>query len=342
MDVLNKTKNYFRCVGMCSELGLTREDCEIATKDKDGNPNGKVNGERIRGTVAIKTENGILTFRTYFQSHNQRPNKDGKYDNSRWKMATEMMNWNPEIGGNGSDPTVVAIEGTIDVNDYVGQDGKLKSAVQLNVSKGTTKVSADETHACTWEGVTYIKAITPETITKGDEQEETGRLVVSLLGVNGKSECFPVKAFVEEEMAEAFEDMFEVEQTVPMTIDIVSRHVGGQKSKAKRAFGGKGSVEVNSGFDVIEYMIVGADNPIEESEIEDDDGNPIDNGYINPKVMKKALKERAKKLEELESNGYQGGSIKSNSIKEQKKQFAKAKHTVRTDDEDDEDDDDLF
>lgn len=338
-NVLNKTKNYFKCIGVVSELDLKREDCSIAIKDTDGNDNGKINGEQIRGNIVVKTDNGLLTFRVFFRSHNVRPDKNGKYENSRWKMATDMMELVPEIGGK-ENPSLVDVEGTIDVNDYCGQDGKIKTIVQLNASKvSTSRVNPDEVHGCTWEGVMYIKSIAPETVTKNDEQEETGRLVINLLGINGKSECFPVKAYVAEEMAEAFEDMFEEEQTVPMTIDIVNRHVGGKKSQAKRAFGGKGSVDVNNGFDITEYMIVGADEPIEESEIEDEDGNPINNGYINPKTMKKALKERAKKLEEIESNGYQSGNTK-NSIKEQKQKFAKAKHTANLIEDDD--DDDLF
>mgnify|MGYP007053727159 CR=1 FL=1 len=42
-----------------------------------------------------------------------------------------------------------------------------------------------------------------------------------------------------------------------------------------------------------------ADEAIEESEDEDEDGNIIDNGYIDPNTMKAAIKERAKKLEEM-------------------------------------------
>lgn len=311
-DVLNKTKNYFRCVGVVSEVDLTREDCEIKLKDKDGNDDGTMKGERIRGKIAINTGKGIQEFRIFFQSHNAKPDKNGKRENSRWKMAESMLEWNPAINGNGDEPTSVNIEGTFDVNDYVGQDGNVKSGIQMNVSKASTKVNVDEPKGCSWNGVVYIKDISPEVI----NENETGRLNVTLLGVNGKSEVFPIKAIVEEDLAEDFEDAFEPDQTVCMDIDVISRHVG-QKKSTKKAFGRGGSVEVNNGFDVTEFVIVGADDPIEEPEDEDDDGNLIDNGWLDPKTVKKALKERVKKLEELKANG--GNTEKKGSIKEAKK-----------------------
>lgn len=331
-DVLNKTKNYFRCVGVVSEVDLTREDCEIKLKDKDGNDDGTMKGERIRGKIAVNTGKGVQEFRVFFQSHNSKPDKNGKRENSRWKMAESMMEWNPAINGNGDEPTLVNIEGTFDVNDYVGQDGNVKSGIQMNISKASTKVSADDPKGCSWNGVVYIKDINAEVI----NDNETGRLNVTLLGVNGKSEVFPIKAIVEEDLAEDFVDSengYEVEQTVPMYIDIITRHIG-QKKATKKAFGRGGSVEVNNGFDVTEFVIVGADDPIEEPEDEDDDGNPIDNGWLDPKVVKKAIKERAKKLEELKANG--GATEKKGSIKEAKKLGkTKTKAVEPYDDEDD-------
>lgn len=29
MDILNKSKNFYRCVGTVYELGLKKEDCEV-------------------------------------------------------------------------------------------------------------------------------------------------------------------------------------------------------------------------------------------------------------------------------------------------------------------------
>lgn len=337
-NVLNRTKNYFRCIGTVNEMNLKREDTEIMLKDSKGNDDHKESCERIYGTFTVRTDSGILTFNTYFSSLTQNPNKDGKHDSKQWAMAEKMMDWNPEINGNGEPATLVNVEGRLDVNDYVGADGEVKTATRFTVSKASTKVNADDPKGCSWSGVMFIKNIRPET--KGTDGEETGRLIVDLYGANGKGECLPFKAIVEKDLAEDFEDAYSVNETVPMDIDIVSRHVGeGTNTVKKKAFGRGGSVAVNSGFDVTEMIIVGADEAIEESDEEDEDGNPIDNGYIDPNVIKAAIKERAKKLEELKANGNTTSSVKKNeSIKEAKKKMGNSSKHIEDNPFDDEED----
>jgi len=329
-SILKRTKNAFRAIGTVNELALERSDCEIQLQDADGNPTKKVSGERIMGRFTLRVKEGIYPFKVYFQSLNARPDKDGKHDSKQWKMAESMLKWNPEINSDGSPATVVNVDGDIAINDYVGQDGEVRSSLQYNVRKASIKVSEGDNKGFSWNGVAFIDSITEEVVA----EEETGRLIVNLYGANNKGECFPIKAFVDEDNAEAFNDCFEAGQTIPLDIDVTSRHVGGKKNAGKKAFGRAASVETSGGYDIIEMMIVGADNAIEESEDEDENGNPIDNGYISPAVMKKAKKARAQKLEELKNNPPE----KKGSIKEQKKQMAKTK-TVEAPDLDD---DDLF
>lgn len=337
-NILNKTKNYFRCIGVVNELNLKRENTEITLKDKDGKDLRKEPCERIYGTFTVRTDNGILTFNTYFSSLSQKPNKDGKYESKQWSMAEKMMDWIPEINGNGETPTLVNVEGRLDVNDYKGQDGEIKTTTRFTVSKASTKVNPDDVRGCSWSGVMFIKGIRHET--RASDEEETGRLIVDLYGANSKGECLPFKAIVEKELAEDFEDAYSVGETVPMDIDVVARHVGeGTTTVKKKAFGRGGSVAVNSGFDVVEMIIVGADEAIEESEEEDENGEIIDNGYIDPNIMKVAIRERAKRLEELKLNDDNNSSKKStNSIKEVKKKMASTKKNIEETPFDDEDD----
>lgn len=331
---LKKTKNWFRCVGVVNELDLHLEDVDIKTKDADGKDDSVIHGQRVRGKVSVKCNDGIHDFQCYFSSHNTKPDKNGNYDNQRWTMATSMLEWNPVIGGNKEEPaTLVNIEGTIDINDYVGQDGEVHSGVRMNISRANTKVSADDVQGCSWNGVMFIKAIHPETV----NDEETGRLVVDLVGVNSKSEAFPVKGIVEEDLADDFESCFEAEQTVNMDIDVIVKHIG-QKKTAKKSFGHGGAVDVNSGFDITEYVIVGADDPIEEPEDEDEDGNIINNGWLNPKSIKKGLRERETKLAELKANGNITEKRGNADLKaEKQKRMAKTKNHVEEPYEDEDD-----
>lgn len=337
-SILNRTKNYFRCIGTVNEMNLKREDTEIMLKDEKGNDDHKESCERIYGTFTVRTDNGIITFNTYFTSLNQNPNKDGKHESKQWQMAEKMMDWIPEINGNGEAATLVNVEGRLDVNDYVGNDGEVKTGTRFTVSKASTKVNPDDPKGCSWSGNMFIKSIRHET--RGTDGEETGRLIVDLYGANSKGECLPFKAIVEKDLAEDFEEIYSVNETVPMDIDVIARHVGETNNTSKKkAFGRGGSVAVNSGFDVTEMVIVGADEAIEEPEEEDGDGNVIENGYIDPDAMKAAIKERNKKLEEMKANG--GTSTvtkKSGSIKEAKKKMGASGKRVEENPFDDEDD----
>lgn len=312
---LNKTRQYFRSIGTVYELALKLEDCDIKYKDKDGNEQ-KTTGERIMGNVSLRTQRGIHTFNVYFQ------NLDYSGEASKnWKMANSMLAWNPEINGNGEEPTRVTIEGKVSVNDY-NKDGVVYTNLRWRVSKASTKVSEDEPTGTSLDGVFYVHKIAHEKV----NNEETERLILSLMAADNKGACFPVDAIVEKELADAVEEGIEVETTVPVTLNRVMRHIGGKKKSAKRAIGGSGDVEVNTGFDIEELVLVGADEAIEEpEETEDEDGNPIEDksGYVDPAAMKKAIKVRNAMLVELKENPPEKKG-KPDSFKEKKAKASKA------------------
>lgn len=297
--ILDKTSNYYRCIGYLYESGLKREDCEIKLKDEQGNPNGTTKGERILGNIAVKTDNGIHTFNVYAQ------NLTSKGEESKqWKMYCDMMDWNPKVNGEpGVEPTLVNIEGTVSINDYVNQRGEISSTLRWRVGRANTKASPEDAKGTTLKATLYINSITPEI----RQEEETGRLCVTLYGAEGNGTCFPVNAIVDEDMADDFESCYKVGMTVPFEFELVSRHVGGENKGETKKFGRSGKVAVNNGFDVQELMLVGGDDEIEEPDeltTEDEDGNEVEvkTQWINPKAMKKAIKVRAQMLEQLKAN----------------------------------------
>ena len=172
---LNRSRQYYRSVGTLYELALKLEDCDCKYNDENGNQQ-VVKGERVRGDVALKTTRGIHKFNVYFQSI------DWSGEASRnWKMATSMLEWNPEINGNGEEPTRVAVEGQVGVNDYV-KDGTVYTNLRWRVSKATTKVGDDEPTGTSLDAVCYVHKIDHEIV----NEEETGRLKVSLMGADNK------------------------------------------------------------------------------------------------------------------------------------------------------------
>lgn len=298
-SILTKTSNWFRCVGYLSESNLKREDCDIKQKDANGQDAGTKKGERIMGSVAVKTDNGIHTFNVYTQ------NLTSKGEESKqWKMYCDMLNWNPKINGEpGIEPTLVNIEGAVSINDYINQRGEISSTLRWRVGRANTKASPEDAKGTTLKATLYINSITPEI----RQEEETGRLCVTLYGAEGNGTCFPVNAIVDENMADDFEACYEVGMTVPFEFELVSRHVGGENKGETKKFGRAGKVAVNNGFDVQELMLVGGDDEIEEPDeltTEDEDGNEMEvkTQWINPKAMKKAIKVRAQMLEQLKAN----------------------------------------
>lgn len=344
-STLQKTANWFRCVGTVSEMNLKREDCDIKQKDENGNEAGTAKGERIVGNVAIQTDNGVHTFNIYAQSLTSKGEEP-----KQWKMYCEMLNWNPKIKGDPNiEPTLVNIEGSVSINDYLNQQGELKSGLRWRVGRANTKVTPDEPKGTTLKVTAFVQSIKPEI----RQEEETGRLLVTLYGAEGDGTCFPINAVVDEEMADAFNDCYEVGTTVPFELELVSRHVGNENTGGAKKFGRAGKVSVNNGFDIQELMLVGGDDEIEEPDeltTEDENGNEVEvkTQWINPVAMKKAIKARAQMLEELKNNppekksGGKGNSslqAKKQAAKDKMKSGMKASHPVNAPFDMDKDDD---
>lgn len=320
-NVLNKTRNYFRCIGTVYENALERKSVKVKQYDVDRNLVGEVDGEAISGKIAVRTTNGIMTFNVYYSTPSGYPDKDGNYSQGRqWKMAQKMMDWVPEIGGNGETPTEVNLEGTVAINDY-NRDGNVYSSLRWNISRAEHNTT--DGSGCSLNATCYIAKIVPEV----RNEEETGRLSVKLYAADNRGRCYPIDTFVEADMADAFTDAYETEQTVNFDIDRIMRHVGG-KTGGKKAFGKASAVTVNSGFDVEELIITGADEPIEEPDeltVEDENGNEVEvkTDWINPKAMKKAIKIRAQMLEELKNKPAE--TKKPVTFKEKKAAMSKPK-----------------
>ena len=177
MDILNKSKNFYRCVGTVYELGLKKEDCEVKLYE-DGKPTGeKVSAECIKGKFSVRTDGGIVTFMIYFASKGF----DGK-ESRQWKMATDMLELNPEVNGGGGAPSVVVVEGRLENNMFMSRDGKeVKEAPQFRVSKvSTTAYKEGMEYGITVNMSGCMTKNVPETKMVDGEAEETGRGVMTV------------------------------------------------------------------------------------------------------------------------------------------------------------------
>ena len=297
---LNKTLNWFSSVGTLYEKNLKREDVDIKITDDKGNETGKKKGERIRGNVTVRTDDGIHDFNVYFSS------LTSKGEEARqWTMAQAMMDWVPEIGigGDRNNPTKVRVQGSISINDYVTPSKTMSSRLRWRVAQGNTRTGDDTKSSTFLKVVLYINAIAHEMA----NEEETGRLKVTGYGAQNDGTCFPVEFFVDKDIAEDFENFYSIGDTVEFRLSLFTRHAGGNRRKV--GLSSKREVKQDmDGFDVTELTFVTGSDVIEEPDeqfITDDEGNevPVKTDWINPKAMKAAIKVREEKLKELLEKG---------------------------------------
>lgn len=354
-STLNQTFSKFRAVGYVNEMGMMEQQSNgdwksvplrivKTTRDKyvDGQKTSeKISCERLNGTISLKTDKGVQEFRVNFYS----VNSDGT-PSDKWKMAKKIADWvpaiNPPEDKEDEEPSFVSMDGYISIYDNPGKDGKMYSNLQWNANAKCQHAKDGTSSGCSLVAVGFLNGFRKETIPNGDDVEETGRLIVDLYGADNQGQCFPITCYVEADMAEDFEQNFEVGQTLDCEFNRVKRQVGSTKPK-KRAFGGgKSDVAVSSGFEVDELILVGADviDPPEEDTIVDEEGNekPVKTRYINPTAMRKALKAREAMLEEKLAEKKSGGKKAGASLqaKKQAAKIGKKTNSVPFDTEDDE------
>lgn len=302
MDILNKSKNFYRCVGSVYEIALKREDCEVAIW-ADGKPTGeKVRAECIKGKFGVRTDGGIVTFMIYFASKGL----DGK-ESRQWKMATDMMELNPEVGGNGNVPSVVVVEGRLENNMFMSRDGKeVKEAPQFRVSKvSTTAYKEGMEYGITVNMSGCMTKNVPETKMVDGEAEETGRGVMTVYMANGKGEVFPITIIVPDDLVDDVNDAVENGCTIDATLDVNTITFGGVAKK--HGIGRAGKIDTSNVSTRTEFVLAGMDIVDEPDElyVEDENGTqtPVKTLWMDSSVVKKAIKMYQVKKDEFAKNG---------------------------------------
>lgn len=322
MDILNKSKNFYRCVGTVYELGLKKEDCEVKLY-ADGKPTGeKVKAECIKGKFGVRTDGGIVTFMIYFASKGL----DGK-ESRQWKMATDMMELNPEVNGDGGAPSVVVVEGRLENNMFMSRDGKeVKEAPQFRVSKvSTTAYKEGMEYGITVNMSGCMTKNVPETKMVDGEAEETGRGVMTVYMANGKGEVFPVTVIVPDDLVDDVNDAVEAGCTIDATLDVNTITFGGVAKK--HGIGRAGKIDTSNVSTRTEFVLAGMDIVDEPDElyIEGEDGKqtPVKTLWMDSSVVKKAIKMYQVKKDEFAKNGGKKAT-KSNSttnLKDRKAEY---------------------
>ena len=285
MSIKKKSMNTVVIVGTLAEVGNLVYDKEVVNKSNDKLV-GAITRADFKKPAFVVDVNGQKIGVNTMPVYKNKVEKDDKgkstgkiVENERFKAFEKIMTY--DVG------TRVEIKGSISIgNPYPGKNG-IVEPVSVNMFSLSATGVGDEDYA---EGKVsgYIKSITPEV--RGEDEDETGRLLVNLWMYNDYDDSVsPFTLVVEEDVAEDFENTYSDGDNAILDFDIVSKQVGGKKSKS--AFGKKES-KIVGGFSVIEYSIFSGEAPMDdESEY-----------YIDEDDFKKLFKAHKQKCEEAKNS----------------------------------------
>lgn len=266
-------------VGTLAEVGNLVFDKEMKNKSNDKLV-GAITRKDFKKPAFVVDVNGQKIGVNTMPVYKDKVDKESKkiVENDRFKAMQKVMEY--EVG------TRVKINGSISIGSpYMGKNGVIEP-VSINMFSMSSTGVGDEDYA---EGKAsgYIKTIKPET--KGEDDDETGRLLVELWMYNDYDESVaPFTLVVDEDLAEDFENTYSDGDNAVLNFDITTRQVGGKK--AKSAFGKRES-KIVDGYSVTEYSIFGGEAPMDdESEY-----------YIDEDDFKKMFKAHKQKCEEAKN-----------------------------------------
>lgn len=273
--VLRQADNYVLIEGTLSEKDL--QENEIKRGDSTDNA--------IFGTLTIETtKNSTHTVRVFVYEHK----KDGKENKlfASWKTVLDNYKSIAEDGRENADKVRIK-GGQLGINDYVGQDGALRSFPEVTTNFiNRVKESEEFKPRAEFDVEGVIQSIKPEV--RGEDEEETGRLVLKVVVPLYGGRVAPLQMVVSADDADTFQGMFEEGQTVDLDGDLINYSEIKTTTK-ERAFG-KAKDNVSTIFKR-ELLIAGGSEPYD----------PDSEKAFDVKTIKQALIERKNYLEELKN-----------------------------------------
>jgi hypothetical protein len=279
---LRQADNYVLIEGILSEKKLREKEI----KRGDGTDNA------ILGTLTIETApNSVHTVRVFTYEHKKDGSENKNFSSwktvlNQYKAIVEINEDEEDIGVGRESADKVRIKGgQLGINDYVGQDGALRSFPEVTTNFiNRVKESEKFKPRAEFDVEGVIQSIKPEV--RGEDEEETGRLVLKVVVPLFGGRVAPLQMVVAADDADTFQGMFEEGQTVDLDGDIINYSEIKTTTK-ERAFG-KAKDNVTT-IVKRELLIAGGSEPYD----------PDDEKAFNVKAIKQALVERKNYLEEL-------------------------------------------
>ena len=267
---VRQTFSKFKAVGRLKDKKLE----VVEGKFDDG-----VTFKTIRGRFVIGVGDGEYNCEVYMRD--KFAGNDHK-TNSDYENIVELQNCALDT------PIEVRIR-TDRFNDYVGKSGKVVSVDCFNVQG--VKILSEPADEEKFEGV--IEGMLTKCVPEYVNEEETGRLKVEITGVGYNEKALPHQLYVSADLADQFNDIYEMGSLASFSVEIKSVEYGVQKTTSTGGFGRR--ADVNTGFTRVEWIVIGGEEPIDEERV-DKNGEKL---FIEPKEIKRLLEERSIELEQI-------------------------------------------
>lgn len=233
----------------------------------------------IRGRFVIGVNGGEYTCEVYMRD--KFAGEDHK-TNGDYEAVTELQVCSLDT------PIEVQIK-TDRFNDYVGKSGRIASVDCFNVQR--VKILSEPAEEEKFEGA--IEGMVTKVVPEIRNEEETGRLLVEVTGVGYNEKALPHSLIVESNLADDFQNMYELGSLATFYVEIKSVEYGEKKTSSTGGFGRK--ADINTGFTRVEWHVIGGEEVIDEERV----NNKGEKLYIDPKDVKNLLEERKVELEQI-------------------------------------------
>lgn len=254
------TNQKARLVGHLKEKNLELKQSTI----KDTN----IPCEVISGDMTVECDNGTFKLRVYSQSKK----KDGD-DNKMFAGIKKIYEtYVPAVKADDGIGDYIDCDVKMGISDFVTKENTVSTGVQFSLNSAN-RVSTDTESLFDIDMDAFIRGIHPEII----NEEETGRILVDVVGVNFAEEAEPYQLIVEEDMADAFDGFWEIGQTVRITVTPKMVHKGEVK---KQQVGFGRAANTRSGYDKLELIIVGGSPAYEKPDDEETPTKVLQASYV--------------------------------------------------------------
>lgn len=249
----------------------------------------------LKGNIVISVNGTEHKLRVWIADHFGSLNDEGKHKGNRTYDAVYPL-INAQVGD------TVELELRAErFNDYVNKRGSVASVDDLSVTSAKT-IAPDAEHMFEGRIEGSIYSIRPEIV----REEETGRLIVTFVGVGYGQKALPHTIYVDARMADGFQSEYEIGDCCTLDIAIEGRKYG-MANEAQSSGWGCRKARVNNGFTRIEWLAIDGGIPYEEEQV-NKDGQPL---FIPQADIKTLMEARDIMLEQIEKEGYKGGKGES-------------------------------